>query len=72
LLLLLRIIITQDYSGFNNLFFVLKNSETRYQELLYILRDIINIKNLAENKLERETKILEFEIKKRFNKSRKK
>jgi hypothetical protein len=52
--------------------FYIKKSETRYQELLYILRGIINIKNLIENKLERETKILEFEIKKRFNKSYKK
>jgi hypothetical protein len=32
-------------------------------------RDIINIKNLTENKLEHETKILEFEIKKKFNNS---
>jgi hypothetical protein len=52
--------------------FYTKKSETRYQELLYILQDIINIKNLTENKLERETKILEFKIKKRFNKSHKK
>jgi hypothetical protein len=36
------------------------------------LRDIINIKNLIKNKLEHKTKILEFEIKKRFDKSYKK
>jgi hypothetical protein len=52
--------------------FCAKKSETRYQELLYILQDIINIKNLIKNKLEYETKILEFVIKKRFNKSREK
>jgi hypothetical protein len=52
--------------------FCAKKSETRYQELLYILQDIIDIKNLAENKLEYKTKILEFEIKKRFDKSREK
>jgi hypothetical protein len=52
--------------------FCTKKLETRYQELLYILRGIINIKNLTENKLEYKTKILEFEIKKRFDKSREK
>jgi hypothetical protein len=52
--------------------FCTKKLETQYQELLYILRGIIDIKNLAENELERETKVLEFEIKKRFDKSRKK
>jgi hypothetical protein len=44
--------------------FYIKKSETQYQELLYILRGIINIKNLTENKLEHKTKILEFKIKK--------
>jgi hypothetical protein len=52
--------------------FCTEKLETRYQELLRILRGIINIKNLAENELEHETKILEFEIKKRFDKSREK
>jgi hypothetical protein len=52
--------------------FCTKKSETRYQELLYILQGIINIKNLTEDKLERETKVLEFEIKKKFDKSREK
>jgi hypothetical protein len=52
--------------------FCIKKSETRHQELLYILQGIINIKNLTENKLKHKTKVLEFEIKKKFNKSRKK